>query len=210
MAIGGDEGAAWYNPAGLGSLHRTRLNANGAVFGVRVRPIHRGLTTSIAGLSSSVDYGKTDFVTTPTAASASFSLNPRFTMSGGLFHSSHDVHAASGVETVTGDAGRSLSQKVETLVQQRKMHMGGAYGLDAGHGVRIGSGMFAVYSARDSTANYAVSLDEGNGKPDIIAVTSTGGVAAWGLQPNFGVQWDVNERLHMGATERLLQLPRPA
>lgn len=205
VAVAGDEGSAWYNPAGLGSLHRTRLNANGSVFGVRVRPVTRGLTSTLRGVSSSLDYGGTDFVATPTTASASFSLLPNLTLSGGVFHTSHDVRAAVGNDTVPGGEGRSLSQRIDTFAQQRKMHMGGAYGFDVGHGLRVGSGMFLVYSARDTSIDYLVGIDEG-GKKEVVALSSSTGSAAWGLQSTYGVQWDVTKKLHLGAVFRFPEL----
>lgn len=205
VAVPADDGAAWYNPAGLGTLRRTRVNANGSVFGVRVRPIAAGLRSSFGGLSSAVDYGGTDFVATPTTASASFSLLPNLTLSGGLFHTGHDVRSAVGAEKVQGD-GRTLSQKIDTLVHQRKMHMGGAYGVDVGHGLRLGGGMFLVYSVRDGALDYIVGLDDGRGRPDIIALSSSSGMTAWGLQPTQGLQWDASKRLHFGAVFRFPEL----
>ncbi len=49
VAVPGDDGAVIYNPAGLGALHRTQLNANGSVFGLRVRPIPNALTARVNG-----------------------------------------------------------------------------------------------------------------------------------------------------------------
>ena len=206
VAVPADDGAAWYNPAGLGTLRRTRVNANGSVFGVRIRPIAGGLRSSLGGLSSSVDYGGTDFVATPTTASASFALLPNLTLSGGLFHTGQDVRSAVGVEKVQGSDGRTLSQKIDTLVHQRKMHMGGAYGFDAGHGLRVGGGMFLVYSVRDGALDYIVGLDDGRGRPDIISLSASSGMTSWGLQPTQGVQWDVSKRLHLGAVFRFPEL----
>ncbi|MBS2013966.1 MAG: hypothetical protein JST00_13840 [Deltaproteobacteria bacterium] len=206
VAVAGDEGSAWYNPAGLGSLRRTRLNANGSVFGVRVRSVERGLTSNLDGLSSTVDYGGTDFITTPTTASASFSLLPNLTLSGGVFNTSHDVRAASGTERVGGPGGRALSQRIESLAHLRRMNAGGAYGFDAGHGVRVGGGMFLVYSVRDSAVDYLVGVDGGGQKAEVVSYKPTAGASGFGLQPTSGLQWDVSKSLHLGVMFRFPEL----
>jgi hypothetical protein len=204
VAVQGDDGAAWYNPAGLGGLHRTRLNANGSVFGFRVRRIDGGLTSSLRGVSSSVDYGGTDFVSTPTTASASFELLPNLTLSGGMFHSQHDVRAAVGVGRASSvDGTARLSQKIDTLNQQRKLHAGGAYGFDLGHGFRLGGAMFLVYSVRDSSVDYLVGLDDGGPKPEVLALSVNTGTSAFGLQSTNGLQWDASKRLHFGVLFRM-------
>lgn len=204
VAVQGDDGAAWYNPAGLGGLHRTRLNANGSVFGFRVRRIDGGLTSRLRGVSSSVDYGGTDFVSTPTTASASFALLPNLTLSGGMFHSQHDVRAAVGLGRAASVDGKStLSQKIDTLTQQRKIHAGGAYGFDVGHGLRIGGAMFLVYSVRDSAVDYLVGLDGGGPKPEVIALSANSATSAFGLQSTNGLQWDASSRLHFGVLFRM-------
>jgi hypothetical protein len=207
VAVQGDDGAAWYNPAGLGGLHRTRLNANGSVFGFRLRRIDGGLTSRLRGLSSSVDYGGTDFVSTPTTASASFALLPNLTLSGGMFHSQHDVRAAVGIGRTSSLDGKSnLSQKIDTLTQQRKIHAGGAYGFDVGHGLRIGGAMFLVYSVRDSAVDYLVGLDDGGPQPEVIALSANSGTSAFGLQSTTGLQWDASSRLHLGVLFRMPEL----
>lgn len=207
VAVPGDDGATFYNPAGLGSLHRTRLNANGSVFGVRVRPVRGGLVSSFAGQRSAIDFGGADFVTTPTTASASFSLLPHVTVSGGAYHTANDVRAASGIERVEGPDGRSLAHRLDTLDALRKMHVGGAYGIDLGRGLRIGSAMFLVYSARNAAVDYAVGVDEGGaGRREVVALGVTQGGAAWGLQPTYGFQWDVTRRLHVGVVFRFPEL----
>jgi len=205
VAVPGDEGAIWYNPAGLGSLRRTRLNANGSVFGVRSRRVPRGLTSSFGGLSSSVDYGGTDFVAVPTTAAMSFSLLPNLTVSGGAFHTTHDVRSASGFDQVS-DGAQTLTQKVNTLTNVRTMHMGGAYGFDAGHGVRVGGGMFLVYSVGETSIDYLVGLERRTEKPKVISLSVEGSTTSWGLQPTQGLQWDVTKRLHLGAMFRFPEL----
>ena len=206
VAVPADDGAGWYNPAGLGTLVRTRLNANGSVFGVRVRPVPAGLVSSFAGQRSRIDFGGADFVSTPTTASASFTVLPRVTLSGGVYHSANDVRAASGLERSTGADGRTLAQRIDTLDHVRKMHMGGAYGIDLGHGLRLGGAMYLVYSARNTSVDYVVGIDEGVGRREVAAVGVTQGGSAWGLQPTYGVQWDVTRRLHLGATFRFPEL----
>lgn len=206
VAVPGDEGAAWYNPAGLGSVKRNRLNANGSVFGIRIRPVPNGLTSSVRGLESKVDLGGADFVATPTTASATFSLLPNLTLSGGAFHSQSDVRAASGTGVVADGTGRNLSQRLDSLAQQRKLHMGGAYGFDVGHGLRVGSAMFLVYSARNDSIDYLVGLDEGGQRVEAAAISVSAATRSWGLQSSYGVQWDVTSRLHVGAMFRFPEL----
>jgi len=205
IAVAGDDGATWYNPAGLGTLRRTRLNANGSVFGVRHRMIDRGLTSTIGGISSSVDYGGTDFVAVPTTAAVSFSVLPNLTMSGGAFHTTHDVRSAAGLERVSS-GGRTLSQKVDALVNVRTMHMGGAYGFDAGHGLRVGGGMFLVYSVGESSVDYLVGLEDPAKRPELLSLSVNGAATSWGIQPTEGLQWDVTKRLHLGAMFRFPEL----
>lgn len=205
VAVPGDEGSVWYNPAGLGSLRRTRLNANGSVFGVRSRRVPRGLTSSFGGLSSSVDYGGADFIAVPTTASMSFSLLPNLTVSGGAFHTTHDVRSAAGFERVS-DGTRTLTQKVNTLTNARTMHMGGAYGFDAGHGIRVGGGMFLVYSVAEASIDYLVGLEGQADKPKVISLSVEGSSTSWGLQPTQGLQWDVTNRLRLGAMFRFPEL----
>jgi len=207
VAVPGDEGAAWYNPAGLGSLHRARLNASGTVFGLRVRPVDGRLTSSLGGLQVAGDHGGTDFITTPTTASASFSVLPSLTLNVGAFYTGLDVRAADGVDKVTA-SGRTLSQKVDTLVLQRKIHAGVSYGFDAGRGVRFGGGVFAVYSVRASVVDYLVALEGGTtpAQPDLLAVSASHGISQWGLQPTSGVQWDATRRLHLGLMLRFAEM----
>ncbi|MFO0679997.1 MAG: hypothetical protein U0169_25980 [Polyangiaceae bacterium] len=200
VSVPGDDGAAYTNPAGLGASHKNRISLNGSVFGVRVRRIPDGLTSTLGGRTAKSDFGGTDFVSTPTAAGASFEVLPGFTMSGGAFHEAFDVRAATDTRSSSGTS--RLAQRVNILSQRRKMQIGGAFGFEAGHGVRFGAGMFAVYSVAEGDSNYAAGDVAGSVPSTALAVSTSASSHVWGLRQTVGVQWDATRRLHLGATFR--------
>lgn len=80
VARPGDSAALHYNPAGLASITRGRVSANGSVFGLRVRNFDDAFQTTFGGIDEQLDLRSTDVVSAPNALSASFHLGAiRFT-----------------------------------------------------------------------------------------------------------------------------------
>lgn len=157
-------------------------------------------------MSSSIDYGASDFVTTPTTTAISFALWPYITLSGGVFTMGSDVRAASGVKEVTAADGSTLSQKLDLLVHQRKMSFGGALGIDAGHGFRIGGGGFVISTVQDSAVGYLFGVKSASSVEGLASLMSNQSSSAWGFQPSFGAQWDASKRLHFGVLYQFSEL----
>jgi hypothetical protein len=206
-AVPGDAGGIWYNPASLGALKRGRVNVNGSVFGARVRPIDDALALRFGGVRSGLDLPGTDFVSTPTAVTASFAVLPFMTLGGGLFTTARDVRAGSVQDRVESASGETLKQRLSLIEDRKKLRAGGAYGFDAGYGLRVGGGMFGVLTTAEGSADYAVGYRaSADAQEQVVAFTERVSQKVWGLQATAGLQYDPSPSVHLGVTVRLPEI----
>lgn len=157
VARPGDSAALHYNPAGLASITRGRVSANGSVFGLRVRNFDDAFQTTFGGIDEQLDLRATDVVSAPNALSASFHLGS-VTLSAGLFVTERDVRQASDdlVDAPVPDyPGGLYTKRVEIQRDLTKYHLGTGLGFELAKGVRLGAAVFATYRTAASIAQYA-------------------------------------------------------
>src|SRR5690606_33421886 len=69
VAVTRDSDAIWYNPAGLGGLERSKLNANLSAFIFRYREAKGVVRTELPGETLSIDTQGNQFLSLPAAVS---------------------------------------------------------------------------------------------------------------------------------------------
>lgn len=147
-----------------------------------------------------------DVISTPTVVSASFALLENLTVGGGLFTTSRDTRSATSQGTARSADGDVLKQRLSLLSDDKKLHVGGSFGFDAGRGLRVGGGMFAVLTTSDATFDYAIAASSAASPEQVVAFSRRIGRKTWGLQPSAGIQWDASPRAHLGITFRMPEL----
>jgi len=187
-------------------VKRTQVNANGAVYGLRIRSVPNTLSARLGGLQSTIDYGAVDSITTPTTTALSFALLPWITLSGGIFTLQNDVRSASQVSEVTSPEGTTLTQKLDVLVHEKRTAYGGGIGFDVGHGLRIGGGGLVVATSRDFAVGYLFGGRSGTSTDGLLSSDANRTSSGLGFQPSYGVQWDASKRLHLGVVYRFSEL----
>jgi hypothetical protein len=203
-AVPGDTGALWYNPAGLGSIHRARVSASGSAFGLRVRQIDDALVTRIGEADSRLDLDSIDFITTPSAVCAIFGVHDRVTLGAGLYVTQRDIRTADDADKgrrVGDDLGSRLDQRIDLASTYSKYHGGLGIGVVAHESFRVGLGLFATYQAGEGTAQYTIGIRNDSAKAVETATLKTDGFAV-GFQPAAGLQWDITEDVHLALTAR--------
>jgi hypothetical protein len=203
VARPGDSAAIHYNPAGLASITRGRVSANGSVFGLRVRNFDDAFQTTFGGVDEQLDLRATDVVSAPNALSASFHLGS-VTLSAGLFVTERDVRQASDdlVDAPVPDfPGGLYTKRVEIQRDLTKYHLGTGLGFELAKGVRLGAAVFATYRTAASIAQYALggTLDGGSLYENLSYNSVETRVGFFGT---VGLQADVSDRVHLGLVVR--------
>ncbi len=201
-AMPGEPGAIWYNPAGLAALNHNRVNVNASVLGVRIREIPEALRVRWGDAEGSIDLGGADLISSPTAVSASFALLDNLTIGGGAFTTARDIRTGNGTDHAEGSDGRTIDQRLDLVEDVKKLRAGGSFGFDAGHGLRVGAGMFAVLTTVEVAADYTIALTSPDASRTLVSVSDRVSRTTWGLQASGGIQWDVSPTATLGLTIR--------
>ncbi len=197
-----EPGAVFYNPAGLGALHRSRVSLSGSVVGIRVRSVEGALVTRIGEAESALELSSVDFLSSPTAISAAFALHPAVTLGLGLYTTARDLRSTVDDDLeVDAGGGSSLTQRIDLQYDATKYQAGLAVGFALSDTVRLGVGVFAIYASSDTLAQYSIELalaDQAAFESAIVRTSAT----AWGLLPTVGFQWDPSPAVHLALFAR--------
>lgn len=189
-----DNASLWYNPAGLASVERGRVSANGSVFGLRIRRIPAAVETRVAGAEIELHGDSTDIIAVPNTLGASFRLADGVALGLGLFVTERDVRqAADDVidEPLPEIEGATLSERVDLQSDVTKYHLGPGIGVRLAPGLRLGASVFVTYRTDVQIAQLAFGFTSpfGNGHDIVqgtVATTLLGLTGAVGFQADLG------------------------
>lgn len=203
-ASGRSAAMAWYNPAALGANQRTRLEASGQAFVVRLRRIPGGLTTQLPDASRSTAIRSRELMVVPSATVFARGITKSATGALALFVTSFDdlaIDVRSGGRT---DASE-YAQQIKVTQQRRRYNFGPSFGFAITSRLRLGLGGFVVYdrSVLSSRAwARANTLGDGPRSEQFIQADVQEAVRSWGAQFVIGVQWDPLDFLHLALVVR--------
>ncbi|MAT28999.1 MAG: hypothetical protein CMN29_29245 [Sandaracinus sp.] len=212
-AVGYGPGLLWYNPAGLGSNTRNRLELSGSVFTLRIRRLDPFVRVGITDEQTiEKQLRGTSFVTAPSALSFVRQLSPRLTAGFGVFvpvQESFDAGSDFSRDVAAAD-GRSISVSgdVAQTVQRTRYHAGPGFGYRVSDRFRIGASLFFVYETASLTARInAQDFRERAGDPSLIDSFATGldvraNVTRMALELVLGAQWEPVRGFHLGFAVR--------
>lgn len=203
--------AMFYNPAGLGGMHRTKLDITGTAFVLRVRNLSGALEASLpSGLYRPSDRSL-EVMSIPGALVFMRGVSERVTLAFGIFVTAADQFSGdftlSRPETLPGSNLEVLfSQRAMFSLQFQTYRIGPSVGVKLTRRLRVGSSFFLVYSKTRSTLSlleYAHA--DAAGAPAIQASSiseSKYEVTVLGGQLVTGLQWEATKGLHLGLVVR--------
>jgi len=205
-ATGEGAGQLWYNPAGLGTVERNRLELSGSVFTLRVRGLEPYMELTDASL---VSYGanretSVELLTVPSALSYTRQLAPGVRAGVGVFVQAQDAVDLDSELVLDDGAGSRLDyRRALTFVQQR-MFAGPGIGVDLG-ALRVGASLFLAYerASFEEISSVLGSLPGGV----VASATEEYRVdyRRLGLELVLGAQLKLGERFRLGV---VLRAPR--
>lgn len=188
-ALGGDGGALWYNPAGLGALPGAGISANLAVYSWRTQRIDSFVDWGLE--QGRADAESSDFASVPSSlvyampVGATPGTRPQHGIAAGLFvpdDDSYDIRVAS---QVVGESGAAIQVELSDTRSERSYWPGIGYGYDNGtFGLGISGFVVAHTLKRQTVASIFAS-----GVPDLsgialvqtLASTDVSGLAQLGF-----------------------------
>jgi hypothetical protein len=146
-----DGGALYYNPAGIAAHRTRRFSLNGSAIKLIVRPVDPLIAVSPGDAQDTSSQG-VELISAPSAATFSFVLGPRVSLSAGLFITRRDQtrrEASVDVDLAGGDgqAGASIDWNQSSNAMLGAVAIGGA----PADWLRLGGGVYVRYR-RDSVA----------------------------------------------------------
>ncbi len=160
-AVGEGPDLLWYNPAGLGSNARDRLELSGSVFSLRLRSLDPYLVADFGEDGASTrGLRSTEFQSVPSAISYVRQLAPRVTAGFGVFVPVQDTFAAA--KTVREEDEGFLELATNASFQHQRLHAGPGFGFSLGR-LRLGASLFFVYEriASNDRPSLQIELDDG-------------------------------------------------
>jgi len=186
-----DGSAAYYNPAGLANDTGDTVDINASMYGFALTEVNG---TLVLPDGTSLDSDVLDWQLVPSALSYVRELTDGVRASFSVFiPQSSDFVLRSAATSSNGSQWALTVQEVSNL-----------YNFTVGVGFEINPRLrlgFSVVGMYESTY-LALQIGAGTTGPDVSALhySEISSVADYGLQMAFGAQWDVTDRLALGAT----------
>ena len=194
-ALANDATAGWYNPAGLGFLNRTYINAVGNVYSYeRSRVDNFVVIAPTSGTGGSANLDEKQVHATPSAFSVAKHIGKRGTLGFGIYvprdiNVEDSLAVGSNYDGLLGPTHEDFYER--DSYSERNLYMGPSYGIKLNDNISIGTSIFILYSATDLDSLMNISLT-GSGltgsTSDIIKekVTYWGGRLLLGTKAEFG------------------------
>ena len=199
VASDGDPAAVWYNPAGLATIDRNKVDLMMTVFSWQRRPIESGLAVKYADIERTVDLdGSQVHVASPSSV-----IVHRFselTVGAGLFVTG-DEHVRTAGETSWFGSGEAQRLDAQVTLQRNRYHGGVALGAQVAQGLRLGCALFGVYESGDRDYDFAIGWTA----PGLTFTRQLYGHDVsdrYGVQVSAGAQLALSKFLTLGVTLR--------
>lgn len=202
VASGSGVGMAWYNPAGLASIRRARVEMSTEAFALRILTVDRGLSTSLPDRVAGRDLSSREVVVVPGASVWAFRITPKATAAISVFVPSFDA-----IDIAAFDRERNrkveLAQQLGVQHGERRYQVGPSVAWELMPTLRIGISGFVVYDriAR-STRLAAWAFEEEFGTERFVTNEVSESIRSWGGEVVAGMQWSPTGRTSLGFAVR--------
>jgi hypothetical protein len=198
MATVSDASATWYNPAGLGRVKRTHIDASATVYALRFYRAPRFLqSTTGEGEDANVN----EFVAVPSQIAYARELGHGFTLGLGYY-----VPQASSVllrESFTTEQGDAESEIQVSIMDTHFVQCAGAaLGFSLSPRVRLGFSAIGSYETETASASFAVVDRQGGVETDLAAIGTLATFWRLGIEMGIGFQIEATPRWTVSLTAR--------
>jgi long-subunit fatty acid transport protein len=200
-----DVAATWYNPAGLAAITRTSLDGSGSAIAYRSASFPQAIHIRVPGGGTNGDGHDTSLMSVPASLVIAKQIAPGLAGGIGIFTQRQDEVNASTSPTLSGTtmSGAPYAYKMSYGVVQSAAtyYAGGALGYKLRENLRVGAGIFAVYTRIGSFFDFGSTLDVG-GATSTGVLERKGTIEIFGARATAGVQWVPGGDWEIGAVLR--------
>ncbi len=207
VALGQGSGMVWYNPAGLGSIHRNQydLTLSGVAYQRRLVP--RGVVVAVPGdmgnleLPAELDGSRATTIAPSAVYARRFG---KVTLGGGFFTSRDEVIRLSVSETAAAAAGSTATTLIDVDIAETRYHLGGGLGMELlGGDLKLGASVFLVYDGANDSASVGASIATPMNERSELTAAVLDDSDRWALATHLGAQVHPTDWLQFGLTVRL-------
>ncbi len=197
VALGQGAGMVWYNPAGLGAIHRSQydLTLSGGAHQRRIVP--GGLRLTVPGAMGPVELRSDLDGSRGTTIAPSSVYARRFgsvTIAGGFFTSRDDVIRLSASSRRT-DGGEVVSL-FDLDIAETRYHIGGGLGFELMGGMlKLGASVFVVYDGYQDSLLLGASVGAPTGERSELTTAGIDDSGRWALATHLGAESEQAETL---------------
>lgn len=189
VAGGQGVGMAWYNPAGLASIRRARVEMSTEAFALRILTVDRGLSTTLRDRTAGNDIRSRELVVVPGASVWAFRVRPKTTAAISVFVPQFDA-----IDIAVFDRDRNrrieLAQQLGVQHAERRYQVGPSVGWELTPTLRFGVSAFVVYDRISrSTRLAAWAFESDFGTERFVTTEVSESIRSWGGELVAGVQW---------------------
>lgn len=193
-----DGSTIWYNPAGLGGITRSQLDATTSVYSLRLYSAP-GFMRSAQG--EALDLSVSEFVTVPVQISYVRPLSSSIKLGLGYFQP-RATRLVANLRFDTQAAEYPSSWTFDGISQYSEYVFGTALGFVLGPNVRFGAGALLRWDSLTESIAVFGAVRDGDATRQIIQVSQLRTRDLFGVEPTLGLQWEVTPRLTLGANLR--------
>ena len=191
-----DGSAAYYNAAGLASVHGTRLDVSANAFGLRIAAA-RGFIRVQGGPVR--DASIVEVVAVPTQVAFVRALSQDVTLALAYFvPRASDLLLSERLELSDGPNAGSV-WSLDARLSAHSYWLVAALGVRLGERLRVGVGAFGVYDDLVQSTAFSGSTLQGGRRLQALEVSSLGTESRLSAALGVGLQFDVSRRLTLGA-----------
>ncbi len=209
MALYRGADAAYYNPAGLAGLQRTKIEISGTAFVLRIRNFPGLLTVDLPSGRYQPSIRSLEVLPIPAALVFTRGVHPKVTLSLGIFVTSSDRLDGSStfnrMEQVSGEDLQFLQRAVFKHVHQT-YHIGPGVGWQVTPRFRLGASLLLLYRTAHRHLSLVVDARNEAEGADQVQTSSTFDyeteTALFGGRLVAGLQWEMARGWHLGAVVR--------
>lgn len=200
-----DVAATWYNPAGLAAITRTSLDGSGSAIAYRNASFPQAIRVRVPGGGTDGDGRNVSLMSVPASLVIAKQIAPGFAGGVGIFTQRQDEVNASTTPTLAGTTagGAPYAYRMSYGVVQSAAtyYAGGALGYRVSERLRIGAGIFAVYTRIGSFFDFGSTLDVGADRSTGV-LERKGTIELYGARATAGIQWVPTDGWEVGVVAR--------
>ncbi|MBO6938438.1 MAG: hypothetical protein JJ863_25950 [Deltaproteobacteria bacterium] len=210
VALGQGAGMVWYNPAGLGSIHRSQydLTLSGVAYQRRLVP--DGVVVVVPGDMGNVELpAELDGSRATTIAPAAVYARRfgKVTLGAGFFTSRDEVIRLNVSDASPAVGGSTTTTLIDIDIAETRYHLGGGLGFELlGGALKLGASVFVVYDGANDSASIGASIASPDDERIDLTAAALNDSDRWALAAHIGAQVHPTEWLQLGLNVRLPML----